>query len=308
MNFVEVSELTKYYPGKTFSKDRILALDKVSFTVGEGEIFGLLGPNGAGKTTLVKILLGIVHPTTGTAGLLGKNLSDVKVKSSVGYLPENHKYPQYLSAGQLLEFYGKLSGMNNTEVKKRSEELLKLVDMEKWKTTKIRKYSKGMMQRVGLAQALINNPKLIFLDEPTDGVDPIGRKHIRDVLIELRNQGKTIFLNSHMLSEIEMICDRVVILNKGSLIKEGNVKDIITTSDLFIFNTSEISDTTMNILLSKYKCMISDRKSFTCKTESLDELNMLIDYLRSEKILIENISKERNTLEKMFINLIEHQN
>jgi len=145
-------------------------------------IFGLLGPNGAGKTTLVKLLLGITFPTAGSATIIEKDISDYKIKEKVGYLPENHKYPSYLKGGEVLKFFGKLSGMNGVNLDKRIDELLELVKLSQWKKTKVKAYSKGMMQRLGLAQALINDPDLIFLDEPTDGVDPIGRKEIRDIL------------------------------------------------------------------------------------------------------------------------------
>ena len=165
-----------------------------------------------------------------------------------------------------------------------------------------------MMQRLGLAQSLLNDPKLIFLDEPTDGVDPIGRKQIRDILLNLKAAGKTIFLNSHLLSEIELICDRVAILNQGQLIKEGSVLDITTSSDTFNFVTSEISDEIANTLLNNYKATINSKINFSCKVSGIKELNEIIDYLRKQNIFIENVAKEKSSLESMFINLIEQSN
>ena len=173
--------------------------------------------------------------------------------------------------------------------------------------TKVKKYSKGMTQRLGLAQALINNPELIFLDEPTDGVDPIGRKEIRDILLNLRDSGKTIFLNSHLLSEVELICDRVAILNKGVLIMEGNVDDILTSSDEHLFITSDMNSQLTNHLLNKFKTTIISNNQFKLKSKNIEELNEVIDYLRSKSILIHSVAKEKNSLENMFINLIALQ-
>lgn len=306
MPVITINNIRKEFSSKNFSKNRIVALDGVSFDVGEGEIFGLLGPNGAGKTTLVKILLGITYPTSGSGKLFDKNLNDVAIKARMGYLPENHSFPNYFTGEQVLNYYGRLSGMNPDELKRKTDEYLNLVGMSEWRKIKIRKYSKGMMQRIGLAQAMINNPDLIFLDEPTDGVDPIGRKEIRDVLLTLKSQGKTIFLNSHLLSEIEMICDRVAILNKGVLVKEGRVEDI-TSTDSFSFITSDLNDEVYNSLLLNYKAVIQSRTSFLVPANNLDEVNLVIDYLRSNKILIQSVSKEKITLESKFINLIEHK-
>lgn len=306
MSVIKINNLRKEYSSKSFSKNRIIALDGVSFEVGEGEIFGLLGPNGAGKTTLVKILLGITFPTSGDGKLFNKDLNDIHIKARIGYLPENHSFPNYFTGEQVLNYYGRLSGVNPVDLKRKTDQYLNIVGMNEWRKIKIRKYSKGMMQRIGLAQAMISNPDLIFLDEPTDGVDPIGRKEIRDVLLSLKAQGKTIFLNSHLLSEIEMICDRVAILNKGVLVKEGRVEDI-TSTDSFSFITSELSDEVYNTLLMNFKAVIQSKTSFLVPANNLDEVNVIIDYLRNNKILIQSVAKEKITLESKFINLIEHK-
>src|SRR5690554_3065997 len=213
MNVIETSGLTKVYTS-SFGKKKVEALIDLNLSVSHGTIFGLLGPNGAGKTTLVKLLLGINFPTAGNAKILNEEPDNYLIKSRVGYLPENHKYPSYLTGGEVLNFYGRLSGIDGIELSRKIDELLELMQLRKWKKTKIKAYSKGMMQRLGLAQAMINDPELIFLDEPTDGVDPIGRKEIRDILLQLKNKGKTIFLNSQLLSEVELITDRDGILNK----------------------------------------------------------------------------------------------
>ncbi|MBI5403192.1 MAG: ABC transporter ATP-binding protein [Ignavibacteriae bacterium] len=306
MSVITINNLRKEYSSKSFSKNRIIALDNVSFEVGEGEIFGLLGPNGAGKTTLVKILLGITFPTSGSGRLFDKDLNDVYIKSRLGYLPENHSFPNYFTGEQVLNYFGRLSGVNPVDLKRKTDEYLNIVGMNEWRKIKIRKYSKGMMQRIGLAQAMISNPDLIFLDEPTDGVDPIGRKEIRDVLLSLKAQGKTIFLNSHLLSEIEMICDRVAILNKGILVKEGRVEDI-TSTDSYSFVTSELSDEVYNALLLNYKAVIQSKSNFLVSANNLDDVNIIIDFLRKNRILIQSVAKEKITLESKFINLIEHK-
>jgi ABC-2 type transport system ATP-binding protein len=306
MSVITINNLRKEFSPKNFSKSKIIALNDVSFEVGEGEIFGLLGPNGAGKTTLVKVLLGITYPTSGSGTLFDKELNNVEVKSRIGYLPENHSFPNYFTGEQVLNYYGRLSGMNHDNLQKKTDEYLEIVGMTEWRKIKIRKYSKGMMQRIGLAQAMINNPDLIFLDEPTDGVDPIGRKEIRDVLLKLKSLGKTIFLNSHLLSEIEMICDRVAILNKGVLIKEGRVEDI-TSTDSYSFITSDLGDEVYNLLLTNYKAVIQSRTNFLIPAKNPEEVNLVIDFLRSNKILIHSVSKEKITLESKFINLIEHK-
>lgn len=308
MKIITTKNLSKEYPSKSFSKEKILALNNFSFEVESGEIFGILGPNGAGKTTLIKILLGITHRTDGDIKIFDKEISDESYKMKIGYLPENHKFPNYLTGEQVLFFFGKLSGLTGTEVRKRSDEYLSLMDMQKWRKTKIKKYSKGMMQRLGLAQSLLNNPELVFLDEPTDGVDPIGRKEIRDILNNLKSQGKTIFLNSHLLSEVELICDRVAILNKGSLVKSGRVGEITSASNNFKFTTSEINEKTINDLLVSYKAVIHGKNEFIYNTVNIEDLNKLIDFLREKKILIHSLNREKDTLENMFINLIESQN
>jgi ABC-2 type transport system ATP-binding protein len=308
MIIITTKNLSKEYSSKTFSKEKILALNNFSLEVESGEIFGILGPNGAGKTTLIKILLGITHRTNGEIKIFEKEISDESYKRKVGYLPENHKFPNYLTGEQVLHLFGMLAGMNKTDVRKRSDELLKLVDMEKWKKTKIKKYSKGMLQRLGLAQSMLNNPELIFLDEPTDGVDPIGRKEIRDILNELKEKGTTIFLNSHLLSEVELICDRVAILNKGLLIKSGRVDDITAVSDNYKFITSHLEENVLNELLVNFKATINNRNEFFYNTNNIEDLNKIIDYLRQNNVLIHSINREKNTLENMFINIIGSQN
>jgi ABC-2 type transport system ATP-binding protein len=309
MNVIETKGLTKIY-SSSFGKRKVQALTDFNLSIPAGTIFGLLGPNGAGKTTLIKLLLNINFPTAGSASVLGEDISakgfggtSYKVKKKIGYLPENHKYPPYLKGGEVLKYYGRLSGMNGPELDKKIDELLELVKLAQWKKVKVKTYSKGMMQRLGLAQALINDPELIFLDEPTDGVDPIGRKEIRDILVDLKGKSKTIFLNSHLLSEVELITDRVGILNKGKLIREGTVKELTEKKEeykLSIDGDLRIPEEQLDgIVYTK----LSDG-SYSVKVADIGGLNKLIDILRSNSILLKEIIPLKNSLEEMFISVI----
>jgi ABC-2 type transport system ATP-binding protein len=300
---IETTSLSKVYVS-SFGKKKVRALNELNLTIDEGTIFGLLGPNGAGKTTLVKLLLEIIFPTFGSAKLLGEDVNNYHLKKKVGYLPENHKYPPYLTGGDVLKYFGKLSGVDGGKLASKTEELLEIVKLTKWKKAKVRTYSKGMLQRLGLAQALINDPEILFLDEPTDGVDPIGRKEIRDILLELKTQSKTIFLNSHLLSEVEMITDRVGILNKGKLLREGTVKELTETKEEY-----KISLLDEKVDLSKYSTdnMIISKAyedSYVVKVDDVRTMNLLLDKLRNDSVLIKEVVLQKSTLEEMFISLI----
>lgn len=301
-NAVEVVGLNKVY-SSSFGKKKVFALTDLSLTVPSGTIFGLLGPNGAGKTTLVKLLLSITFPDSGSARILNEDISNIKIKKKLGYLPENHKYPPYLTGGETLKFFGQMSGLDGNTLEKKIDELLELMNLTKWKKSKIKTYSKGMMQRLGLAQAMINDPELIFLDEPTDGVDPIGRKEIRDVLVELKNRKKTIFLNSHILSEVELITDNVGILNKGNLLKEGTVRELTEKKEEYrlLFGGTLNAD-----ILNSINGIKKDKEQYyNLKVNGINDLNVVIDSLRNKGVLIKEIIPQKNTLEEMFISLIQ---
>ena len=219
-NVISLECVSKVYGGNTH------ALRDVSLNVGAGEIFGLLGPNGAGKSTLVKVLLTVVKPTVARGQMLGKPIGDKKTLARVGYLPEQHRLAPYLTARQAVEFVAALSGVDRATRKKRAAELLDRVGLSKWIDRRVNVFSKGMRQRAGLAAALVNDPQIVFLDEPTDGVDPVGRVEIRDLLIQMRREGRTVFLNSHLLGEAEQVCDRVAILVQGRVVKQGRMDDL----------------------------------------------------------------------------------
>jgi ABC-2 type transport system ATP-binding protein len=211
----------------------ITALNGVSLKVERGEIFGLLGQNGAGKTTLIKVLLGVISATEGTAEVLDQPAGTTDVRRRSGYLPEDHHFPDYHTGASLLDFYGALLGVSASERRRRIPEALETVGIKGRMHYKIRTYSKGMKQRLGIAQALMHDPELIFFDEPTDGVDPLGRREIRDLMQTLKKQGKTIFLNSHLLGEVELVCDRVAILHRGDVVQEGTIEALTQQSGLF---------------------------------------------------------------------------
>ncbi|MFO0831721.1 MAG: ABC transporter ATP-binding protein [Phycisphaerales bacterium] len=222
---IDLTHVTKVYAGG-FRKPGVHALRGIDMRVRRGEVFGLLGPNGAGKSTLVKILMTVIRPTRADGTLLGMPVGHKPTLAKVGYLPEHHRFPEYLTGAQVVDFYAALCGMPRAERRKRTPALLELVGMKDWGSAKVRGYSKGMRQRVGIAQALAADPDLVVLDEPTDGVDPVGRRDIREVLTRIKEEGHTVFLNSHLLSELEMLCDRVAILVQGSVASQGTIHEL----------------------------------------------------------------------------------
>ena len=232
---VQTHNLTKTYRTGFWLNQTVTPLRKCDLTVHQGETFGLLGPNGAGKTTLLKVLLGITRPTTGQAQILGHRAGDRAIKQRIGYLPENPYFYDSLTGWELLEYAAGLFGLPRTVQRQRIPDLLDQVELPRKaaRTKPLRQYSKGMLQRIGLAQALINDPDIVFLDEPMSGLDPLGRYRVREVILSLKAQGKTIFFNSHILSDVEMICDRVAILAQGQLICSGSLSELLGTTQQY---------------------------------------------------------------------------
>jgi ABC-2 type transport system ATP-binding protein len=227
VNVIEVQGLTKDYRQHFWTPKRRV-LNNVSFEVRQGEIFGFLGPNGAGKSTTIKILLQIIYPSRGQALVMGKPLGDRSAKKHLGFLPENPYFYDYLTAHQFLSFHGSLYGLDESVLKKRIPAVLEMVGMRGTDKLHLRSFSKGMLQRIGIAQAIIHDPELVILDEPMTGLDPLGRREVRDLMIELQSRGKTIFFSTHILSDVESICHRVAILNKGKLLSCGTLEDLIS--------------------------------------------------------------------------------
>jgi ABC-2 type transport system ATP-binding protein len=227
MKVVEINNLTKDYEVGFWRKRKVRALDGLTLSVDANQIFGFLGANGAGKTTTLKLLMRLIFPTSGSARILGHDISVVKMHRRIGYLPENPYFYDYLTARELLEYCGQLFGLTADERKNKAASLLSRVklDEKRW-DTQLRKFSKGMLQRVGLAQSLINDPEIVFLDEPMSGLDPVGRREVRDLIASLRDEGKTVFMCSHILSDIEVLCDQVAILKRGKLSQVGHLDEL----------------------------------------------------------------------------------
>lgn len=232
MNYiVEIENLSKDYEKGFWKKKKIRALDSLNLKVENGQIFGFLGGNGAGKSTTIKLLMSLIFPTEGSAKILGEDISKTKMHSKIGYCPENPYFYDYLKAPELMNYFGELFGLDAARRKAKTEELLTKVGLEEKDWNKqLRKFSKGMLQRVGLAQSLINDPEIVFLDEPMSGLDPVGRRQIRELIAELRENGTTVFMSSHILSDIEALCDNVAILRNGKLVAEGNLSELLTKS------------------------------------------------------------------------------
>jgi len=300
---IEITNLSKIFKGG--ARGEVRALDDVSFDVHTGEIFGLLGPNGAGKTTMVKLLLGSLYPTSGTASINGHDISTEAARHKIGFLPENHQFPSYLTGRQMLLYFGGMAGLPQAELKTKIDFLLKMVGMFDWRNSKLKKYSKGMMQRLGLAQALINDPEIIFLDEPTDGVDPIGRREIRDILLNLKRQGKTIFLNSHLLSEVESVCDRVGILNKGKLIKTGPIGELITAKPAYRVETAGLTENIIGKIKESFPGANIEDNIISITLDDSKQINNLVDLLRQSEIDVISVTPIKVSLEDSFMRLIK---
>ncbi len=230
MNAVSLRNLTRIYP-VPLRRERLVAVRDLSLEVREGEVYGLLGPNGSGKSTTLKMLLGLVTPTSGTAEVFGHDSRAFAARSEVGFLPENPYFYKFLTAEETLRFYGKLCGLGGAKLQARISELLALVGLEDARNRRVGSYSKGMLQRIGLAQAIIQDPRLVVLDEPTAGVDPVGSRQIRDLILGLKERGMTVLLTSHLLEQVQEVCDRVGIMARGRLLREGDLDDLIAVDN-----------------------------------------------------------------------------
>ena len=307
---IELRQLEKTY-GARFGR-KVHALRGVSLEVREGEIFGLLGPNGAGKTTLVKILLGIVRRYRGSAMLLGYRAGDRRGRRRVGYLPENLTIPGHHNALSAMMLYGQLSGLSRRDVRARRMKLLEQVGLAERAHDSVRKYSKGMRQRLGLAQVLLHDPELIFLDEPTDGLDPVGRAAVRDLLKQLSAEGRTVLLNSHLLQEVEMVCHRVAILHFGRLRRTGTVAELseVTAGQLRLRIRVKGDPHRLRMVLDESKLppqwiVQEDEMVWQGVVSDQQSLDRLIDALRQADLSILEIARARATLEDAFMRLVD---
>jgi len=276
---VKTEGLTKVY--KDFWKRKsVSALTNLNLEIKHGEIFGLLGPNGSGKTTTVKLLLGFLHPTRGKSWLLDEPSGHVKTKNKIGFLPEESYLYKFLTAEEILDFYGKLFNLSRKERQKRIDELIHIVGLHPYRKRLLSKYSKGMLRRIGLAQAIINDPELIILDEPTSGLDPLGRREIKELIRTLNQQGKTILLSSHLLSDVQSICNRIAILNNGVLQVTGKVNELLSRSDVTEFLVKNLSDS---------------------------DLESVKEFIRGKNGEVISMHPHLSTLEELFVNIIQHR-
>ncbi len=282
------------------------ALRGVSLQVRSGGVFGLLGPNGAGKSTLVKILTSIVRPTQCAGTLLGQSIGHKPTLARVGYLPEHARFPEYLKGREVIRYVAGLTGMSPSQSRVRAGELLEIVGMQDWGNHRMGTYSKGMKQRIGLAQALINDPDIVFLDEPTDGVDPQGRLEMRNLLQMMRDQGRTVFVNSHLLGELEMICDSVAIMNKGEIVRQGAITELTEKSRRYVIRTQ--GDVPAE-LLSKLKSDGADIEAETITIYQSDPapIQPILDALRGAGVTIVEMRELRQSLEEMFMEVVANE-
>ena len=281
------------------------AVDGISLRVPRGTIFGLLGPNGAGKTTFVKLLLSAVHPTEGSALIFSRNAREPESRRPIGYLPENHRFPTYFTGAGMLDFYASLSGLDSAQRKKLIPEMLELVGLEQWGGVRLGKYSKGMLQRVGLAQALIHSPSLLILDEPTDGVDPVGRRHIREILTRLEEKGVTIFINSHLLVEVELFCREVAIVDKGKVALSGKMHDLTAGKGYRLTVANQVPETLLEGLRSKAISTAARDGMIDLQFASRELVNEAVDLVRSQHCDIEALVPTTSTLEDVFVRTVE---
>ena len=305
MPVIEITNLTKDYEVGFWRKRKVRALDDLSLSIDRGQIFGFLGANGAGKTTTLKLLMRLIFPTNGTAKILGRDIQDVSMHQRIGYLPENPYFYDYLTAREFLEYCAEIFGFPSAERKKRAAELLARVrlDEKRW-DTQLRKFSKGMLQRVGLAQSLINDPEIVFLDEPMSGLDPVGRREVRDLIAALRDEGKTVFMCSHILSDIEVLCDRVAILKRGRLAQVGYLDELRRTTEgpnqMEVMATGTDAET-----LSQYlpKTDIAQTpRGLRIELASEDEIDEVLAALRKAGGKIISVQPVKQSLEELFLN------
>jgi len=297
-----VDGLTKKFRSGWPGLPPITALAGLSLSVRRGEIYGFLGPNGAGKTVTLKILLGLMRPTSGTAELLGKPIGDVEVRRRIGFLPESPYFYDYLTAVEFLLFYGHLAGLDRALLGRRVTQLLDMVGLAEARTRQLREFSKGMLQRIGLAQALIHDPELVILDEPMSGLDPLGRKHARDLILGLRDQGKTVFFSTHIIPDVEMICDRVGIIVKGKLLAAGRVDELVSnghTQSVEIvcegINADEVPSVTAlatRVLQRGRHCLVA--------LPGPDRLEDVLATIRARGGRLVSVTPQKNSLEELF--------
>ena len=303
MDAIRIDALTKHYKVGFWRSRQYLALDHVSFAVGRGEVFGFLGPNGAGKTTTLKLLMQLTHPTSGRAEILGRPLGDIEVKRRLGYLQENPYFYDYLTAEELLDYFGGLFGYDAATRRRRATELLDEVGIGAERRLQLRKFSKGMLQRVGIAQALINEPEVVFLDEPMSGLDPLGRREIRELILKLRDRGCTVFFSSHVLSDAEALCSRVAILVGGRLAAQGALSELLAHQvrgwEIVVAAvTADLESLRVHSDVERVQPLGADRFAITVSAASPEQM---LSGLLARGVHIVAVNPIRDTLEDLFV-------
>ncbi len=301
MNVIETEDLSKIFvPGLGFKK--VTALEKVNLSIKKGEIFGYIGPNGAGKTTTLKILMGLIFPTSGKATIFGKDIRNIKVKEKIGFLPEEPYFYHYLTAEEFLLFYGKLFGYDRFYLSKKIDELLTLVELQHKKNSQLRHFSKGMLQRIGIAQALINDPELVVLDEPMSGLDPAGRTRMRDIILHLREQEKTVLFSSHILSDVEMICNRIGIITKGKLRETGTVDSLLQKDmkkiEIVAVNLSSEEIQRIEKIANK---TVAFEREIMIIVSGEKERDDILEIITAKSGRLQSLENRRETLEDLFM-------
>ncbi|MDD4236965.1 MAG: ABC transporter ATP-binding protein [Desulfotomaculaceae bacterium] len=295
---LETNNLTKMYGSKTGCSDICLAINK-------GQIFGFLGPNGAGKSTLVKMLVGLLFPTSGSALVLGQPLGDLEARRKTGFLPENFRYQEWLTGEELLSFHASLYKMAGEEKRRRIPAVLGQVGLGSKGKQKIGSYSKGMQQRLGLACALLPDPDLVFLDEPTSALDPLGRREVREIMLDLRSRGKTVFLNSHLLSEVEMICDRVAIIKQGRIVASGTMEELLVDTVEVEMQAEGLSPPLINELATLGRSCSVNGGLIRLTLGSREEIPSLAAAVVRSGAHLYSLQTKHNSLEDLFVNLIQ---
>jgi ABC-2 type transport system ATP-binding protein len=281
-----------------------VAVRDLTLQVRQGEVFGFLGPNGAGKTTSIKMLLGLIEPTSGNASLLGAPLRDRAARARIGFLPEHFRFHDWLSASEFLTLHGQLYGMPAARLRQRVAELLELVGLTPFRAKQLRTFSKGMLQRIGLAQALLNEPALVFLDEPTSGLDPVGRRLVRDIIHDLRGQGTTVFLNSHLLSEVEITCDRVAFIKHGEVIHVSQLKSLVSGATRVTLRASGLTPEVLAGLGQWGGDVRADGDQVTLTVAEDSALPAIARYLVAQEVDVYALTPERLALEDLFIQVV----
>ncbi len=302
---ISAQNLSKTYKAGFWRTRSLCALDNLNLEIEENEVFGYLGPNGAGKSTTLKLFMSLIYPSSGKAEILGKRVTDATARRQIGYLPENPYFYEYLTAQEFLSYYAGLFELSHAEIKSRVEYFLKLTGVHHVRRLQLRKFSKGMLQRIGIAQALINDPKVIFLDEPMSGLDPIGRREVRDLILKLKRRGKTVFFSTHILNDVETVCDRVAILNRGKLIGCGSLSDLISkqVSHLEIVIAGMRLEDLRQVVLSKISITQSG-STLRMELEVDTPLTPVIAKIENAGGRIVSINPIRQTMEEYFFNVV----